>query len=96
MDDDIITDVLLVHQDNQSTIALVSGNGGNMRNRYMKVCREYVKERLSTSEIEIRCKKTREMLADVLTKSLGEQLFHDLVEAILGKHRFPHSQKNRR
>jgi hypothetical protein len=31
------------------------------------------------------------MLADVLTKALGEQLFHDLVKAMLSKHHFPHS-----
>jgi hypothetical protein len=91
MNDDSVSDVLVVHQDNQSTFALVSGNGGNMRNRYMKVRCEYMKERLTTGEIEIRYKKTKEMLADVLTKSLGGLLFHDLVEAILGKHRFPHS-----
>jgi hypothetical protein len=51
MDDDIVTNVLLVYQYNQYTIALVTGNGRSMCNRYMKVHLEYVKERLATSEV---------------------------------------------
>jgi hypothetical protein len=53
LNDDIITNVHLVYQDNQSTIALVKNAGGKSRSKYMKVRQEYVKERLGTLELEI-------------------------------------------
>jgi hypothetical protein len=52
---------------------------------------EYVKERLGTGELEINYMKTTEMLADILTKPLGGQIFHYLAEMLLGKHRYTHS-----
>jgi hypothetical protein len=95
MDEDLVTNVHLVFQDNQSAIALVKGDGGNMRSKYMKVRREYVKERLGTGEVEIEFKPTGQMIADVLTKPLGGEQYHILVETLLGKHRFVSHSSNR-
>ncbi len=54
MDDNFVTNVHLVYQDNQSTIALVkTSSKANSRSKYMKVRQEYVRERLGTSELEI-------------------------------------------
>jgi hypothetical protein len=40
LDDDIVTNVHLVYQDNQSTIALVKNGAGKSRSKYMKVRQE--------------------------------------------------------
>jgi hypothetical protein len=42
LDDDIVTNVHLVYQDNQSTIALVKNRGRKSRSKYIKVRQEYV------------------------------------------------------
>jgi len=85
MNEDLVMNVHLVFQDNQHAIALVKGDGGNMRSKYLKVRREYVKERLGTGEVEIEVKPTGQMIADVLTKPLGGVQYHILVENPIGK-----------
>jgi hypothetical protein len=82
-DEDIVTNVLLVHQDNTSTISLVTKGGGKPRSKYMKVRIEHVKERLGTSEVEIVYTPTKSMIADILTKPLSGELFHNLVRLLL-------------
>jgi hypothetical protein len=47
MDDIFVTNVDLVYQDNQNTIAMVKSIGGKPRSKHIKVRQEYVKERLS-------------------------------------------------
>lgn len=42
------------------------------------------------STMLIEYKRTNMMLVDILTKPLGGDLFHSMVEAILGKHLFKH------
>jgi hypothetical protein len=90
MDDDFVTNVHLVYQDNQSTIALVKSESKTHkpRSKYFKVHQEYVKERLQTSELEIEYMKTGEMLADILTKPLTGEHFHVIAHVILGGHRY--------
>ena len=88
MDDDFVTNGHLVYQDNKSTMALVKSGDGKSQSKYMKVRQEYVTERLKTSELEIEYKQTKCMYADVLTKPLGGELFHNIAEAILDRHRF--------
>jgi hypothetical protein len=84
--EDIVSNVHLVYQDNQSTISLVTTGGGQARSKYMKVRQEYVKERLDCAELEIQYVPTSKMVADVLTKPLGGELFHAHVRTILGRH----------
>jgi hypothetical protein len=84
MEEELITNVHLVYQDNTSMIALVKNGGGKPRSKYMKVRQEYMRERVSTGELEIEKVKTCQMLADILTKTLGGEHFHTLVNLILG------------
>jgi hypothetical protein len=84
MDEELITNVHLVYQDNTSTITLVKNGGGKARSKYMKVWQEYMKERIMTGELEIEHVKTSKMLADILTKPLGGEQYHNLVNQILG------------
>jgi hypothetical protein len=84
LDDDLVTNVHLVYQDNQSTIALVKNGGGKPRSKYMKMQQEYVKESLGTSELEVEYVRTLGMLEDVLTKPIGGELYHSQVHRLLG------------
>jgi tRNA U38,U39,U40 pseudouridine synthase TruA len=90
MGDDFVTNVHLVYQDNQSTIVLVklTSNMHKPRSKKFKVRQEYVRECLGTGELEIEYMKTGKMLADILTKPLGDEHFHTIAHAILGNHRF--------
>jgi len=78
----------LVYQDNQPTITIVTTGGGQARTKYMEVHGEYVRERLQAKEVEIAYIKTEQMVADVLTKSLSGEGFHELVRRLLGRTRF--------
>jgi hypothetical protein len=86
MDDDLVTNVHHVYQDNTSTIVIVTTGGSKPRSKYMKVREEYIKERVRTGELDISYVKTKDMFADVLTKPLGGELFHSIVKRILGMH----------
>jgi hypothetical protein len=90
MDDDFVTNVHLVYQDNQSVIALVkTRTAGKPRSKYFKVRQEYVKEGLATSELEIKYMKTlSKMLADLLTKPVSGEHFHTIAHTVLGNHRY--------
>jgi hypothetical protein len=67
LEEELVTSVHLVYQDNTSTIALVKNGGGKPRSKYMKVRQEYMKERVGTGELDIKYIKTSQMLADILT-----------------------------
>ncbi len=93
IDEDVITNVHLIYQDNHSTTVLVTKKDTRQekpRTKYMKVRQEFVRERLATGEVEVRYIKTSLMLADLFTKALGGEQFHKSAEALLGKHRFSH------
>jgi hypothetical protein len=49
----------------------------------MKVHQEHLKERVKTRELDIEYLKTLQMLADILTKPLGGDHYHHLVNMIL-------------
>ena len=90
---DVVTDVHLIYQDNQSKTALVMKKDARQdkpRTKYMKVRQEFARERLASGEVEVKYIKTSLMLADLFTKALGGEQFHNLAEAILGRHRFSH------
>jgi len=89
MDEDFVTNVHLVYQDNQSIIALVhTTKRGKPISKYFKVWEEYVKECLATSELEIEYKKMQKMIAQILTKPIGGEHFHNIAHEILGNHRY--------
>jgi len=93
IDEDVITDMHLIYQDNQSTMVLVTKKDARQekpRTKYMKVRQEFVCECLATGEIEVKYIKTSLMLVDLFTKALGGEQLHKLAEALLGKHRFSH------
>jgi hypothetical protein len=77
-----------VYQDNKSTLAMVTAGGGKPRTKYMKVREECIKERLKTWEVALQYVSTKQMLADLLTKPLGGELYHNLTHKLLGGHQY--------
>ena len=74
-----------LYQDNSSVIALMKNGGSKKyRNKYMRVRAEGLRESwLSNGDIAALFVRTREMLADVLTKPLQGQLFQDMTSGLL-------------
>jgi hypothetical protein len=81
---DLVPDTHVVFQDNQPTMNIVMNAGANLKSKYMKVRAAYVAERLSTGEVRIEYIPTSRMVADLLTKPLGGELFHRHAQTTLG------------
>jgi hypothetical protein len=72
----------VIHQDNQSTIAIVTNNS-KQRSKYMKVRKNMIHDLMNDKEINIKYCPTGFMLADVLTKPLQGSLFRRLRNGLL-------------
>jgi hypothetical protein len=75
--------VILIHQDNQSAIRIISngeGLGGNSRTFRVKY--GYLSERITNKEVEITYTSTNEMLADIPSKPSNHSNFKDLLNKI--------------
>jgi hypothetical protein len=80
-------DVPVIYQDNMSTIALAgSKTSGNVRTRHLCARKAIVYEAAQVRKsVRIMFLRTVKMVADVLTKPLGERLFYKFVDALLGR-----------
>jgi hypothetical protein len=83
----VMLDIPLVYQDNMSTIALVSSvDSGNVRSRHLNARRSIVHEAWNVlRSIEIKYLPTKKMIADVLMKPLGGNLFYRFADALMGR-----------
>jgi hypothetical protein len=72
-----------IFQDNQSAMFLVS-EGKPIRNKYLLVKQEVIKDRLRRGDIQIDYCPTEEMMADGLTKPLQGRSFRNSVGLLLG------------
>jgi hypothetical protein len=74
----------LVHQDNQSTLALMKrGRGSADRTRHICIRYFWAKDRIDAKEIRFKYLPTKDMVADVLTKPLQGGLFVSLSAALM-------------
>ena len=75
----------VVYQDNTSTIALVKDlSVGKMRSKHFRARRAVVHQELVIFKtMEIQYISTKEMIADLLTKPLTGDIFHQLAKKIL-------------
>ena len=71
-----------VHQDNTSTITLVTKGGGQYRSKYMRVRQAFVQERCEAGEVEVSYLPTGQMIADTLTKALQGAVFKYLTRRL--------------
>ena len=75
---------LLLLQDNASVISMLVNGGGKVRTKHLRACLMLLREKIVQNEIEVQYIKTKEMIADILTKPLQGEQFHMLAWALLG------------
>jgi hypothetical protein len=59
---------ILIYQDNTSTIWLTTNEGNFLKNRHIKIRRNFVKEQIIKGRVEVRYQPTDKMVADIGTK----------------------------
>ena len=74
-----------LHQDNTSTITLVTKGGGQYRTKYMRVRQAHTKELSDAGDVVISYLPTGRMLADMLTKPLQGAVFRFLTRRVTGE-----------
>jgi len=65
----------LVHEDNKSTITIISNGNDKGRTKYMDICYHYVRELVQRKQLSITCCPSSQMTADMLTKPLDIKTF---------------------
>ena len=79
------TGVATLHQDNTSTITLVTKGGGKYRNKYLRARRAAAEELVASGDARVSYLPTGGMLADHLTKPLQGKVFRYLTRRITGQ-----------
>ena len=75
---------IIVHQDNKSTMHIIhNGEGYSGKNRHMRVRFGLISELLKDKQISIVHLPTEEMVADLLTKPIGGNIFRKLRDLLL-------------
>jgi hypothetical protein len=71
-------------QDNKSTIQLIkNGQSNTERTRHIAIRYFFIKDRITSGEIQVLYKPTLEMTADIMTKPLTGNLFKKLRDQLL-------------
>lgn len=73
---------VVIHEDNQSCIAMLSSTTGSRRTKHIDTRYNFVKELVSTGIIQVHYCPTESMVADILTKPLAkvkQELFRSLI-----------------
>jgi hypothetical protein len=74
----------VIYQDNKSTITMINnGNNNKERTRHIDLRYFWLRDRIKSGEIIITYKQTKEMIADILTKSIQGKQFTYLREKLL-------------
>jgi hypothetical protein len=61
----------MIHQDNQSSIALAKNSSSTSRAKHIDIRHHFIRERIESGDISVKYCPTEDMVADVLTKGLG-------------------------
>ena len=68
----------LIHEDNQSAIAMAKNPQFHKRPKHINIKYHYVREQVNNGKIVVKYCPTEEMLADLLTKGIGPTKFNKL------------------
>ena len=68
----------LIHEDNQSAIAMAKNPQFHKRSEHINIKYHYVRERVNNGKIVVKYCPTEEMFADLLTKGIGPTEFNKL------------------
>ena len=72
-----------IFQDNQSTIFLANNNATKRRTKHIDIRYHFIREQIQEGVIQLQYCETENMIADILTKSLGKTLFQKHRDKIL-------------
>ncbi|KAG5728177.1 hypothetical protein E4T56_gene19310 [Termitomyces sp. T112] len=72
----------VIHADNQGCIALARNPVAHSRAKHIDIRHHFLRERDETKEIELRYCSTKDMLADIFTKSLPREAFEKFRDAL--------------
>ena len=70
-----ITDAVVIHEDNQSAIAIAKNPQFHGRIKHIDIKYHFVREHVKVNSIELKYCSTDEMLADLFTKGLNFDKF---------------------
>jgi hypothetical protein len=73
---------ILIYQDNTSTIWLTANEGNFMKNKHVKIRRNFVKEQVIKGTVEVRYQPTDKMVADMGTKAVTSTILERHMDAI--------------
>jgi hypothetical protein len=73
---------ILIYQDNTSTIWLMTNEGNFLKNRHIKIRRNFVKEQIIKGKVEVRYQPTERMVADIGTKAVTSTALERHMDAI--------------
>ena len=73
-----ISNPIVINEDNQGAIELSRNPRHHNRTKHIDIAFHFIRERVSSKEIEVVYCPTNEMIADIMTKSLPKNTFEKL------------------
>ena len=73
-------EAVMIHEDNQSTIAIAKNPQFHRRVKHINIKYHFVREHVNNNDIKLKYCQTSDMIADMLTKGLGKMQFKKLRE----------------
>jgi hypothetical protein len=73
---------IIIYQDNTSTIWLTANEGNFVKNRHVKIRRNFVKEQVIKGKVDVRYQPTANMTGDIGTKSVTSTVLNKHMETL--------------
>ncbi len=73
---------IIIYQDNTSTIWLTANEGNFVKNRHIRIRRNYVKEQVIKGKVDVRYQPTQDMVADIGTKAVTSTVLNKYMETL--------------
>ncbi len=73
---------IIIYQDNTSAIWLTANEGNFVKNRHIKIRRNYVKEDVIKGEVLVLYQRSEDMVADVGTKPVTSTLLNKYMDRL--------------
>jgi hypothetical protein len=73
---------IIIYQDNTSTIWLTANEGNFVKNRHVKIRRNYVKEQVIKGKVLVLYQRTEDMVADIGTKPVTSTVLNRHMDAL--------------
>lgn len=83
--DDIVEkqeEVVHLYCDNKSVIAIAKNLVYHSRTRHIAIKHHFIRKAIDEGEVELQFNRSYEQVADIFTKALPKEIFHQLREAL--------------